>query len=112
MWRGGYSARRVIQAPKLEPRIMRHELTDFEWSAIKSFLPNKPRGVPRVNDRRVLNAIFWVLRSGAPWRDLPQAFGPYTTCYNRFVRWRRAGVWGRIMDALAAAHDPAGQTAH
>ena len=68
-------------------------------------LPNKPRGVPRVNDRRVLNGIFWVLRSGAPWRDLPDGFGPYTTCYNRFVRWRRAGVWGRIMAALATAHD-------
>jgi transposase len=84
---------------------MRYELTDHEWAAIKPMLPNKPRGVPRVNDRRVLNGIFWVLRSGAPWRDLPQEFGPYTTCYNRFVRWRRAGVWGRLMDALAAAHD-------
>ncbi len=68
-------------------------------------LPNKPRGVPRVNDRRVLNGIFWVLRSGAPWRDVPDDFAPYTTCYNRFVRWRRAGVWARIMNALAAAHD-------
>ena len=58
---------------------------------------------------RVLNGIFWVLRSGAPWRDLPIAFGPYTTCYNRFVRWRRAGVWSRIIDALAAAHDAAVQ---
>jgi transposase len=64
---------------------MRYELTDHEWSAIKPMLPNKVRGVPRVNDRRVLNAIFWVLRSGAPWRDLPNSFGPYTTCYNRFV---------------------------
>ena len=88
---------------------MRHELADREWTAIKPMLPNKPRGVPRVNDRRVLNGIFWVLRSGAPWRDLPTAFGPYTTCYNRFVRWRRAGVWGRIIDALAAAHDAAVQ---
>ena len=61
-------------------------------AAMVPMLPNKPRGVPRVNDRRVLNGIFWVLRSGAPWRDLPQEFGPYTTCYNRFVRWRRAGV--------------------
>ena len=78
-------------------------------TAIKPMLPNKPRGVPRVNDRRVLNGIFWVLRSGAPWRDLPEAFGPYTTCYNRFVRWRRAGVWGRIIDALAATHDAAVQ---
>jgi transposase len=72
-------------------------------------LPNKPRGVPRVNDRRVLNGIFWVLRSGAPWRDLPDNFGPYTTCYNRFVRWRRAGVWAKIMSALAGAHDAAVQ---
>jgi hypothetical protein len=71
---------------------MRYELADYEWAAIKPMLPNKPRGVPRVNDRRVLNSIFWVLRSGAPWRDLPEAFGPYTTCYNRFVRWRRAGL--------------------
>jgi transposase len=84
---------------------MRYQLTDGEWAAIKPMLPNKPRGVPRVNDRRVLNGIFWVLRSGAPWRDLPEAFGPYTTCYNRFVRWRRAGVWAAIMNALAAAHD-------
>jgi transposase len=61
---------------------MRYELTDYEWAAIKPFLPNKPRGVTRVNDRRVLNDIFWVLRSGAPWRDLPDNFGPYTTCYN------------------------------
>jgi Putative transposase of IS4/5 family (DUF4096) len=54
---------------------MRYELTHYEWAAIKPFLPNKPRGVPRVNDRRVLNGIFWVLRSGAPWRDLPESFG-------------------------------------
>jgi transposase len=66
---------------------MRYELTDHEWAAIKPFLPNKPRGIPRVNDRRILNGIFWVLR---------------TTCHNRFVRWRRAGVWGGIMNALAA----------
>jgi transposase len=88
---------------------MRYELTDEEWAAIKPMLPNKPRGVPRVNDRRVLNGIFWVLRSGAPWRDLPDNFGPYTTCYNRFVRWRRAGVWAAIMNALAGAHDAAVQ---
>jgi transposase len=90
-------------------RIMRYELTDYEWAVISPMLPNKPRGVRRVNDRRVLNGIFWVLRSGAPWRDLPAIFGPYTTCYNRFVRWRQAGVWGRIMNVLAGAHDAAVQ---
>ena len=88
---------------------MRDELSDYEWTAIKPMLPNKPRGVRRVNDRRVLNGIFWVLRSGAPWRDLPEVYGPRTTCYNRFVRWRRAGVWDQIMDALAAGHDAAVQ---
>jgi transposase len=62
---------------------MRYELSDYEWTAIKPMLPNKPRGVPRVNDRRELNGIFWVLRSGAPWRDLPETYGPRTTCYNR-----------------------------
>ena len=52
---------------------MRYELNEYEWAAIKPFLPNKPRGVPRVNDRHVLNGIFWVLRSGAAWRDRPVA---------------------------------------
>jgi transposase len=58
---------------------MRYELTDFEWAAIRQLLPNKPRGNPRVDDRRVLNGIFSVLRSGAPWRDLPETYGPRTT---------------------------------
>ena len=83
----------------------RYDLTDFERRAIEPLLPNKTRGVPRVDDRRVLNGIFWVLRSGAPWRDLPEHYGPRTTCYNRFVRWRKAGVWKRLMDAITAAHD-------
>jgi len=83
----------------------RYDLSDFEWRVIEPLLPNKPRGVPRVDDRRVLNGIFWVLRSGAPWRDLPERYGPRTTCYNRFVRWRKAGVWDRLMDAITAAHD-------
>jgi transposase len=88
---------------------MRDELSSDEWTGIKPMLPNKSRGVPRVNDRRVLNGIFWVLRSGASWRDLPASFGPYTTCYNRFVRWRRAGVWAKLMRSLAGAHDAAVQ---
>lgn len=81
-----------------------YDLTDFEWGVIQPLLPNKPRGVPRVDDRRVLNGIFWVLRTGAPWRALPQGYGPYTTCYNRFVRWRKAGVFDRIMAAVTKAY--------
>ena len=65
---------------------MRYALTERQWQIIQPILPIKPRGVPRVDDRRVLNGIFWVLRSGAPWRDLPDQYGPYTTCYSRFVR--------------------------
>ncbi len=83
----------------------RYELTDFEWSIIQPLLPNKPRGMPRVDDRCVLNGIFWVLRTGAPWRDLPERYGPYTTCYNRFNRWRKAGHWDRLMDAITEAYD-------
>jgi len=55
---------------------MRYELSDYEWDVINPMLPNKPRGIPRVDDRRVINGIFWVLRSGAPWRDLPETYGP------------------------------------
>jgi transposase len=53
---------------------MRYELSDYEWTAVKPMLPNKPCGVRRVNDRRVLSGIFWVLRSGASWRDLPETY--------------------------------------
>ena len=67
----------------------RFDLTDFEWSVIQPLLPNKSRGVPRVDDRRVLNGIFWRLRTGAPWADIPERYGPYTTCVIRFNRWRR-----------------------
>ena len=88
---------------------MRYELSDHEWSALKPMLPSKTCGVPRVDGRRALSRIFWVLRSGAPRRDLPISFGPYTTCYNRFVRWRRAGIWSRMMEALAGTHDAAVQ---
>ncbi len=83
----------------------RYELTDFEWRVIKPLLPNKPRGVPRVDDQRVLNGIFWILRTGSPWRDLPERYGPYTTVYNRFNRWRKAGIWDKLMDAVIKAHD-------
>ena len=83
----------------------RHELTDFEWTIIEPLLPNKPRGVPRVNDRRVLNGILWRVRTGSPWRDIPERYGPSTACYNRFVRWREAGVWDRILQAVSAAYD-------
>jgi transposase len=83
---------------------MRYDLSDFEWSVIEAALPKGRPGARPKNNRRVMNGIFWVLRSGAPWRDLPERYGPYTTAYNRFNRWRKAGVWDRLMDAVTTAH--------
>src|SRR3546814_1094141 len=83
----------------------RFDLTDFEWSVIAPLLPTKVRGVARVDDRRVLNGIFWRLRTGAPWADIPSRYGPCTTCVNRFNRWRKAGHWARILEAVSAAYE-------
>lgn len=80
-----------------------YDMTDFEWRVIKPPLPNKSRGVARVDDRRVLNGIFWVLRSGAPWRDISERYGPYTTCYNRFRRWTDGWNLGQ---ADGGSHEP------
>jgi transposase len=64
-------------------------------------LPLKNRGPDRVDDRRVLNGIFYILRTGAPWRDLPKRYGPRTTVYNRYARWARRGIWRGVFEALA-----------
>jgi transposase len=80
----------------------RYDLSDVEWRLIEPLLPSKPRGVARVDDRRVINGIFYVLRTGSPWRDLPGRYGPYTTVYNRFNRWAKAGVWLKVFETLAA----------
>ena len=85
--------------------IRRYELSDFEWSIMAPLLPNKPRGVARVDDRKVLNGIYWRLRTGSPWGDIPKRYGPYTTCYNRFVRWRKLGVWDKIFEAVSKAYE-------
>jgi transposase len=61
--------------------------------------------VARVDDRRVINGILWRFRTGAPWRDVPERYGARTTLYNRFVRWRAAGVWDRLLAAVSAAYD-------
>jgi len=82
----------------------RFDLTDAEWTIIAPLLPGaegRKNGRPRPDDRKVINGIFFVLRTGTPWRDLPERYGPYTTVYNRFNRWAKAGIWLRIFEALA-----------
>lgn len=83
----------------------RHDLTDAEWAIIEPLLPTKVRGVPRVDDRRVINGILWRFRTGSPWRDIPERYGPRTTLYNRFARWRAKGIWGGILAAVSEAYD-------
>jgi putative transposase len=63
-------------------------------------------GVPRVDDRRVLSGIIYVIRHGLQWRDAPAAYGPHKNLYNRFVRWSRMGVFDRIFASLAAEDGP------
>jgi transposase len=83
----------------------RFDLSDAEWTIIAPLLPGaegKKNGRPRLDDRKVLNGIFFVLRTGTPWRDLPERYGPYTTAYNRFNRWAKKGIWLQIFETLAA----------
>ena len=77
-------------------------LSDRQFARIQPLLPNKPRGVPRVDDRRVISGIIHVIRNGLMWRDAPACYGPHKTLYNRFIRWSEAGVFNRIFVDLAA----------
>ena len=77
-------------------------LSDAQFARLQPLLPNKVRGVPRVDDRRVISGIIHVIRNGLRWRDAPSCYGPHKTLYNRFVRWSKAGVFSRIFEALAA----------
>ena len=80
---------------------MRFDLTDEEWALLEPLLPTQRKSA-RADDRRVMSAIFYVLRTGIPWRDLPERYGPYTTAYNRFNRWSGRGIWKRMFDRLAS----------
>lgn len=77
-------------------------LSDTQFARLRPLLPNKPRGVPRVDDRRVISGIIHVIRHGLMWRDAPARYGPHKTLYNRFVRWIEIGVFDRIFETLAA----------
>src|SRR2546427_3494308 len=76
-------------------------LSDEQWARIEPHLPTDVRGVERVDDRRVISGIVHVLKSGCRWCDCPEAYGPYTTIYNRFVRWAQRGVWENLFRQLA-----------
>jgi transposase len=81
------------------------DLKEEQWEVVKPLLP-KPnkrkdgRGRPRVNDREILNGILWVLRTGAPWHDMPERYPPYQTCHRRFQEWVRCGTFEKVLRAL------------
>jgi transposase len=88
----------------------RGELTDKAWEQIAPLLPpNGGRGQRWAEHRRVINGILWKLRTGAPWRDLPERYGPGKTCYERLVRWRRDGTWDRLLAHAQTKSDAVGE---
>ena len=82
---------------------MDHKLA--EGGATTTLLPRKSRGVKLVDDRRVINGILWRFRIGSSWQDVPERYGPCTTLYNRFCRWRASCVWDRLLDAVSRAYN-------
>ena len=80
----------------------RHELTDAEWDAIADLFPSGKgrRGRPWNDHRKMLNGMIWILRTGAPWRDLPEEFGPWQSVYDRFSRYEKDGTWDAILRRL------------
>ena len=81
------------------------DLKDEQWAVVEPVLPKVPRradgkGRPRVDDRAILNGILWVLRTGAPWYDMPNRYPPYQTCHRRFQEWVEKGVFEEILRAL------------
>lgn len=87
----------------------RGELTDEAWEQIGPLLPsNGRRGRQWTDHRRVINGILWRLRTGAPWRDVPERYGPWQTCYHRFTRWRRDGTWDRLLAHVQTKSDAVG----
>src|SRR5205809_4572354 len=95
----------VGRFPKGGHSMHRYELTDSQWECLAPFFPEIPEpyqqhhpGRPLRLHRRIVNAILWHLHTGAPWRDLPERYGPWQTVYDRFNRWRKDGTWAQILD--------------
>ena len=82
--------------------LRRHAITDEQWALIKGLLPKRGR---RAKNRLFVDAIFWMAKTGAPWRDLPERFGPWNSVFRRFSRWSKSGIWARVSQALGGEPD-------
>src|SRR5947209_1638069 len=80
----------------------RHAIQDADWERIKHLLPGQPgrHGKVAKDNRLFVDAVLWIAKTGAPWRDLPERFGPWNSAWRRFDRWARKGVWRRVFEAL------------
>jgi transposase len=91
----------------------RHDLTDQQYERLERLLPPErpPKGSqggrPFVSHRRAINGLLWLDRTGAPWRDIPERYGAWSTLASRFYRWREQGLWQRILEALQEQADAA-----
>ncbi len=100
----------VCKSP-IERSMRRGELTDEQWEKLAPLLPpQKPKvGRPARDHRLIVNGILWILRTGAPWRELPERYGSWRTVASRFYRWVNAGVWQRVLQALQQQAEAQGQ---
>ena len=80
----------------------RHAITDEQWALIKGLLPKRGR---KANNRLFVDAVFWLAKTGAPWRDLPRRFGAWNSVFRRFSRWSKSGVLARVAQALGGEPD-------
>jgi transposase len=86
----------------------RHKLSDASWERIKELLPPErsgKKGRPAKDNRQIVNAILWILRTGSPWRDLPDEYGSWNSVYPRFRRWTERGIWQRVFIQLSEDKD-------
>lgn len=85
----------------------RHSLTDMEWKKIKDYLPGKSSdcGHTAKDNRKFIDGVIWISRTGSPWRDLPKEYGNWSNSHKRFTRWSKNGVWQMIFNTLAVTAD-------
>ncbi|RKH97390.1 IS5 family transposase [Corallococcus sp. AB030] len=86
----------------------RHELTDEQWKQLEPLIPARRGPRTKKGDRQFVNAVLWRVKTGAPWRDLPERYGPWKTVYNRFGRWATRGVWEGLFKSLQLQVDDVG----
>jgi len=88
--------------------MQRHALTDREWTRLEPLLPKRRMGRRPKDHRLILDALLWLAKAGAAWRDLPERFGPWRTVATRFYRWTKVGLWDRLLAELRRIADAAG----